>query len=153
MGRGFTVAAIAIGLFFSSDEPYRVFVTSSAKGDPSVVATIEEGAVEVENRIRKKKRAFVLVDAREGADVVVDLHAYWVREQMKTHTEIRRSATASHAIDVNEVEEHHSLRAIVSVFGTPREMTGAEIKKSGASVRGAARDLVDQIERYLKAND
>ena len=114
--------------------------------------TIDEGRVELENRIRKKKKSFVLAEVREEADVVIDLQAYWKREQWKAHTEIRRSATASHAIDVNEVEEHHSLLAIVIILGTQRHMTGAQIKKSGASVKGAARHLLAQIERYLKDN-
>ena len=147
-----SIAALVLVLAPPSEEPFRVFVTSSARGDPSVVETIDEGRVELENRIRKKKKSFVLAEVREEADVVIDLQAYWKREQWKTHTEIRRSATASHAIDVNEVEEHHSLLAIVTILGTPRQMTGAQIKKSGASVKGAARDLLEQIERYLKDN-
>jgi hypothetical protein len=145
--RRWAAAAIALVLAPPAEEPIRIFVISSAKGESSVVETIDEGRSELESRVRKKKRSFLLVSSPEEADVVVDLRAYWIREQM-----VYSSPDGSHETEMNEVEEHHSLLAMVTVFGTPREMTGVHIKKTGASVKGAARDLLEQIERYLKEN-
>jgi hypothetical protein len=143
--RRWAAAAIALVLAPPAEEPIRIFVISSAKGESSVVETIDEGRSELESRVRKKKRSFLLVSSPEEADVVVDLRAFWIREQM-----VYSSPDGSHETGLSQVEEHHSLQAIVTVFGSPREMTGVHIETIGASVKGAARNLLEQIERYLK---
>lgn len=145
MKRPWNAATIALVLAAPQAAPYRIFVTSSAKGEPSIVEIIDDGRAELENRIRKQKRLFLLVSSPEEADVVVDLRAYWTREQM-----VYSSPDGSHETPLSQVEEHHSLQAVVTVSGSPREMTGVHIRTIGASVKGAARDLLEQIERSLK---
>jgi hypothetical protein len=150
MERRWAAAAITLLLVPPAGEPIRIFVTSSAKGEPSVVETIDVGRDELEKRIRKKKRSFLLVPSREEAEIVIDLMAYWIREEMNTRNRVYVSPDGNHENGMGEVEEHHSLLAIVTLFGAPREMTGVQTKPNGADVKGAARYLLEQIERYLR---
>ena len=134
------------------EKPFSVFVTSSAKGDPKAVAAVLEGQAELEKRLRKEDEWFRLVATEDEAEITVDLFAYWVHEEMRSHWETRAGGPggATHDIEVNQVERHHNLQSYVTILGDPREMTGAEINKDGGGPKGAAKDLMEQLKRHCR---
>jgi hypothetical protein len=135
------------------ETPFRVHVVSSAQGEERAVAAVEEGAKELANRIRKNKNWFRLVETNRAAEIAIDVEAYWVREEHKVHSEPRYSAAyGTQWVEVQEVLEHHSLKAIATTFGTPREWIGVQVRKDGGSASGAARDLAEQLEDFVKEN-
>lgn len=135
-----------------ADEPFRIFVEATARGEPSVVEEILEAREELEKRVRNNGNWFRSVDSREEAEIVIELQAYWVREERRTHDETYTSGTGRHTTQIDTIYEHHSLRAIATILGRPREMTGAQVKSGGGSAKGAVRDLGAQLERYCKEN-
>lgn len=154
MSRGFTIPLILAALGLPEVEPFQVCVTSIARGDPAVVETIEEGRHEVEKLLRKKKSSFALTRNRDEAEIVIELQAYWTHEELESRVETRVNPPGQGVsrVEVLQVEEHHYLLALVTLLGAQKEMTGVQVKKNSGSVKGAARNLVEQIERYLKEN-
>ena len=106
---------------------------------------------ELEEALQKNEKWFRVDESKEEAELVVDLLAYWVRVAPKNNARIRWQRGGGNTMHADEFREQHSLRAITTVFGTPRDMTGVQVKRGG-SAKGAARDLAKQLERYVKEN-
>lgn len=135
-----------------AEVPFRVHVLSSAQGEPDVVEAIHEARDELAKRLEKNGRWFEVVDSLEAAEIVVDLQAYWVREQTRMHDQRHVAGANSHTMQVETVYQHHSVRARTSFLGRQRELTGTETKRGRGSAKGAAKDLAKRLERHVKDN-
>lgn len=117
-----------------------------------MVALIEEGRQELVRRLRKRK--FRIADRREEADLAVELTAYWVREAMEAREQrVAAPMGGFHVRQETWVERQHNLLGVVSFRGEVRELTGVQVKKNGGSVKGAAKDLAQQIERLVEGDE
>jgi len=132
--------------------PFLVFVSASPKGEPAVVEDILEAREELEKRLKKNKKWFRIAESAADAEITVDVEAYWVREERRTHDQRHVAGSANHTIQVDTIYRHHSLRAMTRFFGSVKEMTGTQVKRGGGNSKGAAKDLADRLERHCKEN-
>ena len=136
-----------------AEPAFRVFVDAHPKGEESVVEAILEARDELRQRVDKNDKWFEAVETAEQADIVIELQAYWVREERRTHDETYVGPNGGrHTVQIDDLYRHHSLRSVTTVLGRSREMTGAQVKTGGGNSKGAARDLAKKLERYCKEN-
>ena len=70
--------------------------------------------------------------SREEADIVVDLMAYWIREEMTTRNRVYVSPNGNHENAMGEVEEHHSLLAMVTRDVVERGVKAGDLVRQAA---------------------
>ncbi len=134
------------------DQPFTVYVDAHPRGEAKVVEAILEAREELEKKLRKKKKWFTVSERPDAAEITVELEAYWVREERRTHDQRHVAGANTHTVQVDTIYRYHSLRSVVTAFGTPREMLGTQTKRNGGSAKGAASDLANRLERYCKEN-
>ena len=135
-----------------AETPFTVFVDAHPKGDEDAVESIFEARKELEKKLRKNKKWISPSESTDTADVLVDLEAYWVREETRIHDQRHVAGGNSHTMQVTEIYGNHSLRSTTTIVGVPREMTGSKLKRGKGSAKDAADDLAKRLERYVKEN-
>lgn len=124
------------------DRPFRLYILSEPKGERDAVARVRKAEEECEKIAKRRKDWFVAVDSREQAEIVMDLKAYWVYEDLRTE------ASPLSGTPVNVTRENHLLFADVDILGG---FTTLKVDDS-RSVKGAASKLMDALQEFCKKN-
>lgn len=139
------------------DAPFAVFLSVGASANQR--NHLQPVTDEIANRVAKKKKWLKVVENRDDADIVVEVLAHLVDEQEHVRLDLGRGSGGG---DVNIhnnrnwvywVSERHRIETRVTLpSGAQKMFTGADERERGASMKGAASNLVNELEDYCKEN-
>lgn len=135
------------------EQPFKVFIYTEGLTNEHV--NMPKVAEQVAERIGKKDDWLEVVNARDDADIVVEVLTHAVHERHRTRLEPRVNATGvgKSWVDENFVTEEHVIESRVNFpDGTQRLIRGIDDRDRGGSVKGAASKLADDLEDHCKEN-
>jgi hypothetical protein len=124
------------------DEPFRIFVYSEPRGEPAAVARVREAEKECHKVLKRRKDWFVTTSDRPQAEIVMEIKASWMDEQMTTESSPMSSTP------INTTREHHYLFAEVTIFGSQFGLRVDDRR----SVKGAASKLMAALQEFCQKN-
>jgi len=135
------------------DQPFIVYVYT--KGLTNEDVDMPKVAKEVSKQIARKKKWLKVVDESDNADVVVEVLTHLVHEQHRRELNMRVNdkGVGKSYYDENWITERHRIETRITLPGGVQKMfTGVDERERGGSLKGAARNLSDQLEDYCKEN-
>jgi hypothetical protein len=124
------------------ERPFRVFVSAETQAEQEVVGRIRKAKAECEKIVKRRKNWFIAVDRREQAEIVLEIEAYFLYEELRTES------SPLSGTPVNVTRENHQLFAEVDVLGSSTQLRVDDSRR----LTGAASKLIDALEEFCKKN-
>lgn len=135
------------------DEVFTVFVFTEQPDDEDAKFKMSKVTEELSKRIKDHKKWFHVDKRADRAEISVEVMNHTLEERMRTRMEYRVDATGlnKQLVDVNWNEEHHFVEARIDLPGGHQKLiTGADERERGGSLKGACKDLADELESLVK---
>lgn len=133
-------------------EPFAVFVHASDPEDAALGAALAEATREVRERVRRRGDWFRLAESAESADLTLRITNYYTSKVMLPKLERLILDGRVTMVERSEVVELHDVDAVAIGGEAREEMTGLDERTTGASLRNAASQLAEELERFCKDN-
>lgn len=126
-----------------------MFTCTIEAADAESKARLEEALPMVRERVQSRRRWFRLADSRETADVTLRINRYQV-----AHPNDHQSRYRVEAMEDCRAMEFHSVDAVVLAGDLRERLSGLDYRcvEHGPSLRNAASQLAEELERFCKEN-
>ena len=154
-GMCLALPALGVGLEDEADLPdeaFTVFVVSEMEDEAAEDYSPEKVKKEVEKRIKKNRRWFVVAKSPEKAELFVNVVRHTVDEQMR-HKMVARVNVSGNGKDwVTETwaQEQHFLQVRVDYFGKQKLVEGEDVRENGGTLKRAAENLTTNLEAFCR---
>ena len=133
-------------------EPFPVFVEPMETDDETLRKRFEEAVPEVANRVARRRHWFRIAESADEAAVTLRLTDYRIGSgivpRLSKQSLARGSATM---MEGTEVVDIHLLYGVASV-GARRAILSLDRRDAAKSLRRAADDLAEELERFCREN-
>ncbi len=136
-------------------EPFPVAVVAVVAGDAAdedALIRILSAVEAVRERVGDRDRWFRIVEEPEAARIVLRVAGYRVAEKMQPKVNRHILNGTPIMVEGSVVVETHSVNAIAIIERDVKPLIGLDEREQGASLRNAAGDLAEELERHCKAN-
>lgn len=136
---------------------FRVFVEVVAPDvEPPKLRVLESAAVELAERLEKKRHWFELVSDVELAEIEVELSSYSNQQERRVKSiwgvVPPTESGQPDRTQIVEIVTYHSLRARVRAFGLIRNLSATKTTPNRGDATKAVPGLVDQLEALCRAH-
>lgn len=133
-------------------EPFPVFVEAAETDDETLRERLEEAVGEVAKRVARRRRWFRIAESADAAALTLRLTDYRIGSGIAprlSKQSLPRGSTIM--MEGTEVVDFHDLHAVADLGGKP-EILFRERRKVSTSLRKAADDLAEELERFCREN-
>lgn len=133
-------------------EPFPVFVEAIETDDETIRERLEEAVGEVAKRVARRRRWFRIAESADAAALTLRLTDYRIGSGIAprlSKQSLPRGSTTM--MEGTEVVDFHDLHAVADLGGKP-EILFRERRKVATSLRKAADDLAEELERFCREN-
>lgn len=133
-------------------EPFPVFVEAIETDDETVRERLEEAVGEVAKRVARRRRWFRIAESADAAALTLRLTDYRIGSGIVPRLSKQSLARGSTTMmEGTEVVDIHYLYAVADLDGT-RGILTLEDRDAATSLRKAADDLAEELERFCREN-
>ena len=133
-------------------EPFSVFVHASDPEDAELKEGLEKATGEVRDRVRGRRDWFRVAESADGADITLRIVNYRTSQVMMPKLERLIMNGRVELVERSEIVEFHYVDAVALVGDARGNLTGLDERENGPSLRNAASQLAEELERFCKEN-
>ena len=133
-------------------EPFSVFVHASDPEDAELKEGVEKATGEIRDRVRGRRDWFRIAESADGADITLRVINYRTAQMMLPKLERMIIKGQVRLSEGSELIEFHYVDAVALAGEARGNLTGLDERENGPSLRNAASQLAEELERFCKDN-